>query len=96
MKVQGALSISTMTFFGPAGITYGKPTLPEFSWKYFEKVVMKPEVPLRLAASQEFSDNPWHAEPEQTMRFEPNPGWSVYRKSHEVPGFKISRFQSIL
>jgi muramoyltetrapeptide carboxypeptidase len=69
-----------VTFSGPAGITFGKPTVPDFTWKFFEKVLMQPEATLKLEASETFSDNKWYMEPSKQMRFEPNPGWKVYRK----------------
>ncbi len=68
------------TYGHAAGITYGKPVVPDFTWKHFGKVVMTPEIPFRLTASREYSDNPWYMEPEKQMRFESNPGWKIYRK----------------
>ena len=69
-----------VTFSGPAGITFGKPVLPDFTWEHFEKVLIRPEVPLRLRASDQYSDNPWFMEQDQQMCFETNPGWRVYRE----------------
>lgn len=67
------------TFSGPAGITFGKPVVPELTWANFEKVLINPKVPFHLSFSREFSDNPWYREPEKKMIFQPNPGWKVYR-----------------
>lgn len=72
--------IGLVTFSGPAGITYGKPVVPEFTWGHFEKVVMNPDVPLKLGTSREYSDNPWYIDPDKQMRFEPNQGWRIFRK----------------
>ncbi len=69
-----------VTFSGPAGITFAKPTLPDFTWEHLEKVLMQPTVPFPLQTSKEYSDNPWFKEPSQTMTFEPNPGWRVFRQ----------------
>jgi muramoyltetrapeptide carboxypeptidase len=69
-----------VSFSGPAGISYGKPVFPEFSWEHFKKVVMNPEVPFQLSSSSEYSDNPWFLEADKKMRFEPNLGWKVFRK----------------
>jgi muramoyltetrapeptide carboxypeptidase len=69
-----------ITFSGPAGITFGKPTLPDFTWRHFDQVLINPEVPLKLSASKEYSDNSWYLEPDKKMNFEPNPGWKIYRR----------------
>jgi muramoyltetrapeptide carboxypeptidase len=69
-----------VTFSGPAGITFGKPTLPEFSWKHFEQVLMHTDTPLSIPVSEEYSDNFWFSEPDQKMKFEKNTGWTIYRK----------------
>jgi len=69
-----------VTFSGPAGITFGKPTVPEFTTDFFRKTLMELNDTLELPAAQEFSDNPWFADPDKLMHFKPNPGWNVYRK----------------
>ncbi len=68
-----------VTFNGPAGITFGKPELPEFTRQGFETIVMKGQAPHSLAASEEISDNLWFLDPDKKMHFRGNPGWKVFR-----------------
>ncbi len=68
-----------VSFSGPCGISFAKPTIPPFTWEHFHRVVMEPEVPFRLGVSGEFSDNAWYAESDGAMKFSPNPGWKVFR-----------------
>jgi hypothetical protein len=42
-----------------AGISYGKPVIPDFTWQHCKKVLISPEVPLKLVPSKEYSENPW-------------------------------------
>lgn len=69
-----------VTFSGPAGITFGKPNVPEFTWSYFEKVLLSPESPLNLGQSSEYADNKWWMEKDTALRFKPNSGWKVFMK----------------
>lgn len=69
-----------VTFSAPAGITFGKPIFPDFTWEHFERVLVRPEAPLKLVPSQKFSDNPWYTTTNEKMIFHRNPGWKVYRK----------------
>lgn len=71
--------IGLVSFSGPAGITFGKPSLPRFSWDHFENVVMTPRVPFELGISKTYSDNRWYAETPPRMRFRKNPGWRVFQ-----------------
>ena len=69
-----------VTFSGPAGITFGKPSVPEFTWRHFENVLMAPSLPLLLTPSAEYSDNKWYDEkPTPRLHFKSNPGWKVFR-----------------
>lgn len=72
--------LGLVTFSGPAGITFGKPTLPNLTWEHFSQVVMNTKAPIVVPVSKEYSDNLWFLEPDLKMHFEPNPGWKVYRK----------------
>ena len=68
-----------VSFSGPAGITFGKPTVPAFTWDHFDKVLMQPEIPLALLSATEFADNPWYLEPDKKMIFKQNKGWKTFR-----------------
>ncbi len=68
-----------VSFNGPAGITFGKPELPEFTRKSFEEVLVRGLTPLSLSSSSEISDNLWFLEPDKKMHFQKNPGWKVFR-----------------
>ena len=71
-----------VTFSGPSGITFGKPTVPDFTWQHFEDVLMNGSRSHSFQQSKEYSDNPWWQEESKSMLFKPNSGWSVYRKGH--------------
>ncbi len=68
-----------VTFSGPAGITFGKPIVPEFTWDHFVKVLIAPQVPLALGQSSTFSENPWWREPSKEMIFKVNEGWKIFK-----------------
>lgn len=67
-------------FSGPAGITFGKSIVPEFTWEHFEKVLLSPSVPLHLGVSDQSSDNQWWTSPTKEMIFKSNAGWKTYRR----------------
>ncbi len=68
-----------ISFSGPAVITFGKPTVPEYTWDHFEKVLMGHADSLTLKSSETFSDNKWYLESAKKMIFKPSPSWRVYR-----------------
>ncbi|OFZ53421.1 MAG: hypothetical protein A2428_10140 [Bdellovibrionales bacterium RIFOXYC1_FULL_54_43] len=68
-----------INFSGPAGITFGKPTVPSFTWQHFEDVLMNGNAAHSFQQSKEYSDNPWWQEESKRMLFKPNLGWKVYR-----------------
>lgn len=69
-----------VTFSGPCGISYAKPTVPDFTWEHFRLVAMDPAVPLKIGVSSRYSDNPWYDEKDGQMRWVPNAGWKVFRR----------------
>ncbi len=77
-----------VTFSGPAGLTFGKPTVPDFTWRNFEKILMTNEAAFELSQSHEYSENPWWAESSKSMVFKPNEGWRIFRKG-QAEGFLI-------
>ena len=71
--------IKMVSFSGPAGITFGKPTVPELTTEHFKRILMTPGPSGPIPKASEYSDNPWYLEPDKKMIFQPNPGWKVYR-----------------
>ena len=70
--LQNALfnQIGLVTFSGPAGITFGKPTVPQFTLDHFKNAVMSTVAPFEVGNPREFSENPWYLESEQKMVFQ--------------------------
>jgi muramoyltetrapeptide carboxypeptidase len=68
-----------VTFSGPAVITFAKPTLFDYSWRYFEQVLMQGGDHLGYEPSPIFSDNPWYEHDDEKMLERPAPGWRCYR-----------------
>lgn len=79
LQVALLARVGLVSFSGPAGISFAKPTVPDFTWEHFERVLVRGEAGVALGAAAEFSDNPWFKDPEGKMRFEANPGWKIYR-----------------
>lgn len=69
-----------VTFLGPAGITFAKPDLPEYTKRCFEQILVEGKAQLKLQASKEYSDNEWWMHPEKKMLFNPTKGWKTYNK----------------
>ncbi len=69
-----------VSFSGPAGISFGKPVVPDFTWNHFENILMHQKDSLRIEQSKEFSENPWWQEPSKSMVFKPNTGWRIFKK----------------
>lgn len=67
-----------VTFSGPAGITFGKPTVPPFTWSHFEKVLLSSEPAFSFGQSSEYADNKWWMEKDLSLKFKPNPGWKIF------------------
>lgn len=68
-----------VTFSGPSVITFAKPDLPEFTLSHFKKVLMTQSKPVHLDTSKTYSDNPWYLEENKLMRYQENPGLTIYR-----------------
>lgn len=68
-----------ITFCGPAGITFGKPLVPAYTWHHFESVLMRPTQELNLEPSTTFSDNHWWEAVDKQMIFDAAPGWNTFR-----------------
>lgn len=69
-----------VTFSGPAGITFGKPVVPDFTWNHFQKVLLGDSTSFAISQSSEISDNAWWLSPTKSMIFNVNPGWKVFQK----------------
>ncbi|MFP4599029.1 MAG: S66 peptidase family protein [Persicimonas sp.] len=68
-----------VTFSGPAVITFAKPTLFDYSWRGFERVLMEGEQQLTYEPSAICSDNPWYERDDKKMLERPAPGWRCYQ-----------------
>lgn len=68
-----------ITFSGPAVITFAKPTFFEYSWRWFERVLMEGGDGLQYEPSPICSDNAWYEREDNQMLERPAPGWRCYR-----------------
>ncbi len=68
-----------VTFSGPAVITFAKPRLFDYSWRWFERVLMEGGDRLVYEASPICSDNVWYERDDKKMVERPAPGWRCYR-----------------
>jgi len=82
-----------VTFLGPGGVTFGKPVWFDYTWRSFARVALEPEVPLRLEASESFSDDAWWESGEtgeEAMTLHPTPPWRCVRpgvaEGHVIAG----------
>jgi len=67
-------------FSGPAGISFVKPTLPDYTRNAFSDVLIAAKGKIVYQASTQWSDNQWWAEkPEPKMIFEPTPQWQTLK-----------------
>ena len=71
-----------VTFCGPAVITFAKPTLFDYSWRWFRRVLMEGGASLRYEASPVCSDNAWYERDDEQMIERPAPGWRCFRPGH--------------
>jgi muramoyltetrapeptide carboxypeptidase len=69
-----------ITFSGPAGITFGKPEVPDFTWEHLEKVIINPLDSFTIGKSDTFSDNKCWEDPAQKMHFQKTPDWKIFRE----------------
>lgn len=68
-----------VTFSGPAVITFAKPTLFDYSWRCFERVLMEGGERLNYEPSPVCSDNAWYEHEDKKMVEKPAPGWRCYQ-----------------
>jgi muramoyltetrapeptide carboxypeptidase len=68
-----------VTFSGPAVITFAKPTLFDYSWRCFERVLIEGGHSLEYEPSPICSDNAWYEREDKAMLERPAPGWRCYR-----------------
>ncbi len=68
-----------VTFSGPAVITFAKPTFFDYSWQYFEQLLITGGERLRYQPSPVTSDNAWYERDDNKMIEKPAPGWRCYR-----------------
>ncbi len=69
-----------VTYSGPSVVTFAKPTQFEYSWRWFEEVLMNDGDELRFEASPVCSDNVWYERDDRAMLEREAPGWRCYRK----------------
>ena len=68
-----------VTFSGPAVITFAKPKLFDYSWRWFEKMLIEGGEGLKYEPSPICSDNTWYERDDKKMVEKPAPGWQCYR-----------------
>jgi muramoyltetrapeptide carboxypeptidase len=68
-----------VTFSGPAVITFAKPKLFEYSWRWFERVLVEGGARLSYEPAGLCSDNLWYEREDRQMLERPAPGWRCYR-----------------
>jgi muramoyltetrapeptide carboxypeptidase len=80
-SLQLAIYVKTglVTFSGPAGISFGKPIVPDYTWRHFEAVLTNAVTPLNFEPAYSFSDNRWWECDDSKMIFDPAPLWRTYR-----------------
>ncbi len=68
-----------VTFQGPGVITFAKPTLFDYSIRYFRKVLMEGGEELHYRPSPVCSDNIWYERDDEKMLEKEAPGWRCFR-----------------
>ena len=68
-----------VTFSGPAVVTFAKPILFDYSWRWFERVLMLGGTELRYEEATICSTNLWYEEDDKAMIERSSPGWRCYQ-----------------
>ena len=85
-----------VTFQGPAGITFAKPTQFEYSLHWFRKVLMDGDYGLTYEPSQIYSDNVWYERDDEKMLEKPATGWRCFRTGEAAGPIVGGNFGTLL
>ncbi len=85
-----------VTFQGPAGITFAKPKLFEYSVRWFQRVLMEGGDELVYEPAKTCSDNVWYEREDEKMVEKPAPGWRCFRAGEAVGPVVGGNFGTLL
>lgn len=68
------------TYMGPAGITFDKPDLLEYSYEYFKKILIEDDANTVITDSSKYADDRYYLKPDSRHRMiKKNSGRKIYR-----------------
>jgi len=85
------------TFLGPAGISFDKPELFEYTYDYFKKIFIEKQKNIEIIDSKEFADDQYFLRKDSNHRIKnKNSGRKVFRHGHAKGKIIASNLQTLL